>query len=79
MLSEAPSSPNWIAWSGQTEVLAAGSGHHDRERTQASAPWSNAMRYLCESRTQRTERRESALLESACAYPGLGSRQYALA
>ena len=34
MLSEAQSSPDWIAWSGQTEVLAGDAGHHDRERTQ---------------------------------------------
>ena len=34
MLSEARSSPDWIAWSGQTEVLAGEAGHDDRERTQ---------------------------------------------
>ena len=32
MLSESQISPNWIAWSGRTGLLAADAGHHSRER-----------------------------------------------
>ena len=41
-----------------------------RPRAQASVPSLNVMRYLRESQSQPTDRRESAFLESACAQPG---------
>ena len=34
MLSESQISPDWIAWSEQTGLLAADAGHHDRDRRQ---------------------------------------------
>ena len=34
MLSESQISPDWIAWSEQTGLLAADAGHHYRDRRQ---------------------------------------------
>lgn len=67
MLSESQQIPDWIASSEQIGLLAA---QALRPRAPASVPSLNAMRYLRESRSQPTDRRESAFLESACAHPG---------
>ena len=55
MLSEAQSSPDWIAWAEQTEVLAGDAGHHDRERTQVRPG-----RTLCATYANRSPSRLSA-------------------
>ena len=50
--------------------IACGGCRAPQPRAQASAPRLNAMRYLCASRSQPTDRRESAILKSACTHPG---------
>ena len=53
-----------------SDRIACGGCGAPQPRAQASALRLNAMRYLCASRSQPTDRRESAILESACAHPG---------